>query len=376
MTNMRTKDFHTLVREQVEAIQGGTGRVLIDLSVGSILRAVVEASSAVVLWLQGLILQLLASTRAATSNGADLDSWMADYGVTRLPAAFAEGAVTFSRFTPGQQAVVPIGDVVQTADGAQQYAVTLDATHPAYRTELTGYVLAPGITSVIVPVRALRAGASGNVSSGGVNTLGQAMPGIDTVSNAMAFTSGAEAESDVALRARFVAYVASLSKATKGAVGYAATSFQPGVSYQLVENEQYDGAHKDGYFYLVIDDGSGIPSKRLLASIYNAVDAVRPVTSTFGVFPPALVRATVSMTITTAHGHDHVAMCATVSRALDLYINTLGLGQALTWSRLTQIAYDAAPGVINVSAVLLNGKRTDLSVTPKQVIRTAKVQVA
>lgn len=376
MTNMRTKDFHTLVREQVEAIQGGSGRVLVDLSVGSILRAVVEAYSAVVLWLQGLILQLLASTRAATSSGADLDSWMADYGLTRLAAAPATGTVTFSRFTPGQQAVVPIGAIAQTADGALQYAVVLDVTHQAYREDLAGYVLASGVASVSVPVQALTAGAAGNVSANGANTLGQAMPGVDAVSNVMAFTSGADAESDAALRARFVAYVASLSKATKAAVGYAATSLQPGISYRLVENEQYDGTRKDGYFYLVVDDGSGAPSKLLLASIYNAVDAVRPVTSTFGIFPPVVVRAGISMTITTAGGHDHVAVCSSVSQALANHINGLGLGQALPWSRLTQIAYDASSGVINVSMVRLNGAQADMVMAPKQVVRVGTIQVA
>jgi hypothetical protein len=43
-----TKDFVTLVREQVTAIQGATRRK-IDVSVGSVLRALVEAFAAVML---------------------------------------------------------------------------------------------------------------------------------------------------------------------------------------------------------------------------------------------------------------------------------------------------------------------------------------
>src|SRR5260364_132780 len=126
-----TKDFVTLVREQAAAIQGAA-RSLVDLTVGSILRAVIEANAAVTLWLQGLILHLLKTTRAATSTGADLDSWVEDYGLSRLPAVAATGYVTFSRFTPTQTALIPVGAKVQMANGVQHYAVVNDADHPAW----------------------------------------------------------------------------------------------------------------------------------------------------------------------------------------------------------------------------------------------------
>lgn len=131
MANITTQDFTTLVRNQVTAIQGAA-KALVDLTVGSILRAIVETNAAVILWLQGLILQLLAITRAATSSGADLDSWVGDFGLTRLAAVAASGQVTFARFTPTQQAVVSVGTTIQTGDGAQQFVVTLDTTNPNY----------------------------------------------------------------------------------------------------------------------------------------------------------------------------------------------------------------------------------------------------
>src|SRR5574340_1688790 len=108
MANITTQDFSTIVRTIVTAIQGGA-RTLVDLTVGSILRAVVEANAAVMLWLQGLILQLLATTRAATSSGADLDSWVADYGLTRLPAVAATGEGSFARYTATVRSGIPIG---------------------------------------------------------------------------------------------------------------------------------------------------------------------------------------------------------------------------------------------------------------------------
>lgn len=370
-----TQDFTTLVRNQVTAIQGAA-RVLVDLTIGSILRAIVEANAAVTLWLQGLILQLLAITRAATSSGADLDSWVADFGLTRLAAVAASGQVTFSRFTPSQQAVVAVGTTIQTGDGSQKFAVTLDTTNPAYNATLGGYVLAAGVSSINIPAAASTAGAGGNVSAGQLNTLTQAVPGVDTVSNSAAFINGTDAESDSALRVRFIAFVASLSKATKGAIGYAITSLKQGVTYTLIENLQYNGTTDNGYFYVVVDDGTGAPGSTFLSNVAKAIDAVRGVSIRFGVFAPVVVTANVGMTITTAAGYDHTTVVGLVGTALRSYINALLLGQTLTYSRLAQIAYDASPGVTNVTAVLLNGGTADVTATTQQVIKAGTVTVA
>ena len=375
MASLQTQDWVTLVRNQVSAIQG-YAKVLVDLTVGSVLRAIVEANAAVVVWLEGLLLQVLAITRAATSSGADLDSWVADFGVTRLPAVAATGIVTFSRFTTTQQVLVPVGATVQTADGTQQFTVTIDTTNPAYNAGLGGYVIAAGVGNVTVPVQALTAGAAGNAVAGSVSVIAGAISGVDTVTNTAAFTNGTDAESDTALRTRFIAYVASLSKATKNAVGYAITSLKQGLVYSLVENQTYAGATQYGYFYVVVDDGTGSPSSTLLVTVANAIDAVRPLTSTFGVFAPVVVNASVAMTISTAAGADHAATALVVKNALTSYINALPLGTTLPFSRLAQVAYDASPSVTNVTGVTLNSGTADLTATSQQVIKATSVTVA
>jgi len=375
MASIQVQDWVTLVRNQVSTIQG-YAKVLVDLTVGSILRAVVEANAAVTIWLQGLIMQVLAITRAATSSGADLDSWVADFGVTRLAAVAATGTVTFSRFTTTQQVVVPLTAVVQTADGTQQFNVVVDTTNPAYSATLGGYVIAAGVASVNVPVQAVVSGAAGNAVIGAVSTIVGAISGVDTVTNTAAFTNGADAESDAALRTRFIAYVASLSKATKAAVGYAITSLQQGLSYSLVENQTYGGATQMGYFFAVVDDGTGSPSSTLLSSASNAIDAVRPLCSSFGVFAPVVVNATVAMTAAIAAGYDPVATKALIVTALKNYINSLKLGQTLPYSRLAQVAYDASPGVTNITAVTLNGGTADLAATSLQVVKWSSVVVS
>jgi uncharacterized phage protein gp47/JayE len=370
-----TKSFTTLVQDVVTAIQGSaTG--LVDLTIGSVLRAVTEANATVTLWLQGMILQLLATTRAATSSKDDLYSWMADFGITPLPAVAASGLVTFSRFTATAQAVIPVGATVLTADGSQSYTVDLDTTNAAYSAPLAGYVLAAGTTSVSLHVTAIAVGIAANAVAGQVALINQPIPGVDTVTNGTAFTNGVEVEQDAALRARFIVWLASLSKATAAAVGSAIASLEQGLTYSLTENVNYAGAAQPGYFFVVVDDGTGAPPAALLSTVYNAIDAVRAVTITFGVFAPVKVTANIAMTITTAAGYGHAATAALVATALSNYVNALTIDGDLTFSRLTQIAYDASPGVINVTGVTLNGGTADLTASKLQVIKTGTVSVA
>jgi uncharacterized phage protein gp47/JayE len=371
---LTTKSFTQLVNEAATVVQG-YARQALDLSPGSVLRAILEASSATVLWLQSLVLQLLATTRAATSSGADLDSWMKDFGLSRLAAIPATGLVSFSRFTATAEAVIPVGTTVQTADGTETYVVVADSLLTYYSAARGAYVLPATVSSAVVAIQAVNAGAASNAVAGAVSVITTSLPGIDTVTNAAGLTNGADAESDEAFRTRFQVYLQSLSKATKGAIGYAVTSYREGLTYSLVENENKDGSPHDGFFYVVVDDGSGAPSDVLLAGVYNAIDAVRAFTVTFAVFAPDVTTADVQLSITTATGYDHATVSGEVTTALQNYVNTLPLGRPLNVTRLAQIAYDTSPGVTNVNGILVNGATVDLAVTPSQVIKAGLVTV-
>jgi uncharacterized phage protein gp47/JayE len=375
MASLNVKDFTTLVRDQVTAIQGRAAG-LVDFTIGSLLRAITESNASVLQWLQQLIVTLLATTRASTSSGADLDSWMADFGFYRLSASFATGSVTFSRFTPTNSALIPIGALVGSTDGSQQYSVTIDTTNVLYNATLGGYLVPGGTASVTVPVIASTAGAAGNALIGTVTVIVGTISGIDTVTNSAVFTNGVDPETDEAFRARFVLWVQSLSKATKAAIQYALSSMQQGVSYTLTENQDYSGNTLYGYFYAVVDDGSGAPSGSFLVNAAAAIESARGFTTRYGVFGPVLVTANVGMTITTDATVTHSVVVAQVTMAIQAYIAGLKLGQILPFTQLAAIAYSVSPSITNVSGVLLNGSTADLAATNKQVIRPGTVTVA
>jgi uncharacterized phage protein gp47/JayE len=300
---------------------------------------------------------------------------VADYGLARLSASTATGHVTFGRFTDTQQALIPIGAGLRTADGTQQFTVTLDATLGSYSQALGGYVIPANTASLSVPVAATNAGAAGNVLAGSVTVLTTPIPGVDTVANAAGFINGLDAETDAALRSRFVLYLASLSKATKTAVGYAVTSLQQGLNYTITEDYDYDGTYDPGFFFVVVDDGSGTPSDELLSTVYNAIDAVRGLGIRFAVFAPVVVAANVGMTIASAPGYTHANVVGAVGAALADYINALPLGASLPYTRLDAVAY-GVPGVVNVTAVTLNSGTSDLSADAKTVIKSGTITVA
>lgn len=375
MAPLNIKSFTDLVSEQVTAIQARALK-LVDFSIGSILRSLAESNAGVAMWIQQLIVKLLVTTRAATCSGEDLDSWMADFSFPRLSAVQAIGQVTFSRFTATSRALVPVGAHVTTTDGAQHYAVIADTSIDAWDAEQSGYVIAAGVSSLVVPVRANRAGAAGNAQPGTVTVISGAIFYVDTVTNTAAFVNGKDAEGDDSYRARFVLWIASLSKATKAAIGFAISNLQSGVSYTLTENAVWDGSYQPGYFYAVVDDGSGSPDAAFVQRAAMAIDAVRGFTVTFGVFPPDVIKADVILVISTDGTADHGEIVTLVRTAIIQCIGSLALGKLLAYTQLVKVAYSASPLVTNVSSLTLNGGTADMAASHRQVIRPGTVKVS
>jgi hypothetical protein len=364
------QNFGTLIQNMAAAAQGAANQML-DLTVGSVLRAVFEANASVALWLQWLIVQVLQTTRAATSAGADLDSWMADMTLTRLPAVSASGEVTFSRYAPAISTIIPVGSLVRTSDGSMLFTVTADPAYSSWNAAANGYSLPSGIASVIAPVTAQLPGSAGNVQPGTVTLISSSIPGVDTVTNTSGFQNGQDAETDQAFRLRFQNFLGTRAQATSAAITYAISSVRQGLSCVIQENVDPQGHPSPGQFVVTVDDGSGRPPSGLLDTVYQAVDLVRPLGSLFSVQPPAVLMANVSMT--TIGGQPVVPV---VEQALISYINSLPIGSALAITRLAQIAYNSSSAIINVTSIMINGSSSDLVPPATGVIKAGTVVVS
>jgi uncharacterized phage protein gp47/JayE len=345
------------------AITASAGR-LIDISVGSVLRAIIEANAAIALWVQWLILLTLQTTRAATSSGVDLDSWMADFSLLRLPAKRASGTATFSRFSGTAAAFIPVGTIVKTQDGSFSFAVSIDNSNPAWLSGHGGYSVSSGVRSIDLPIVASLAGRTGNVLSDTITILASPVSGIDTITNVGGTIGGEDAETDASFRIRFANFFAARSRATLDAIGYAISLTGPDLSYVIQENVDTAGNRRLGNMLIVVDDGSGLLSDALFNALAVEIETVRPIGTTFSIQPAQVMQVQVTLSIEFPSGYVTAPVHSQLQTVINGYINSLQIGGTLSITRISQLAYLADSHIVNISDVTLNGQRSDLIAPP------------
>ncbi|MBN3866461.1 baseplate J/gp47 family protein [Gluconobacter kondonii] len=122
-----------------------------------------------------------------TAEGIYLEAWGALKSVTRKPATYASGVVSF---TTSGTTVIPAGTVIQISGGVGGVAQS-DGT------------VSNGIATVTCI--ASISGSSGNAPVGSIATLGTSVEGIQTSGTvSSAFTGGADEEGDDDLKARII----------------------------------------------------------------------------------------------------------------------------------------------------------------------------
>ena len=364
------KGTQQLLSGYAAAVQSSASSTL-SFVLGSIELARANAVAAITMWLQSLVMQVMALTRASTSVGKDLDSWLADFNIiTRLPAVSAIGAVTFGRYTTTAQAVIPIGGTVQTSDGTQQFTVIIDTTQAAYNATLGGYVMAIGIGSITATVQAVNAGTQGNINANTLTQIASSMQ-VDTVNNTAPYTSGANAESDAAALSRFQATLLGLRDGTRASISAAIQSLQLGIQYSIIANQTLAGATQNGFFYIVISPFTST----LQSSVYSAVDAVRAFTETFAVYAATQSAVTVTVTVTAASGYTHTSVAAAVQTAIQNFIAAIPLGSGMAWSQLYSVIWGVA-GVSDATLLLVNGGTTDIAAVATIALTAGTITVS
>lgn len=379
MATLDIRSFATIVSNVAAAVQGSANKLL-DYSIGSVLRSIAESEAGVALWLQGNILKLLLTTRAATSFGTDLDTWIADYGLLRLGSNAATGFVQFTSFTATSVRYIPVGAQVRTTDMSQTYNVSIDVTNTSYDPVNSRYVIASGTASLIVPVVAVVSGSAANALAGTVSIIASNVTGVDIVTNLVPFVGGSDPESDAQLRARFVQYIASLARATVGALAFAISSLQLGLQSQINENVDPNGSADNGMLTIYVDDGSGATPPAVVQNAQTAVNEYRAASVRAGVYTATILTASVAMTIKCTPGFYVPSVVAGVQVAITAYINALGLGNTpaagtLAFTRIAFAAYGVA-GVQEVVSYSVNSGSADLVPAMGQTVKCTGAAVS
>ena len=266
----QTKNFVSIVAAQINVARSVTDKIT-DFQPGSVARTLMEAPAAEV---EELYLQMLHGLLEAIPEAT-----YRSFGFDRLPPARAHGFVSLSMSPPPVEAIaVPLGAVFRTSDG-RIYTATQALAWPA------------GTALVRVPVQASMIGAQGNVATGAINATNLS-GGPFVVSNS-AITSGRDLESDDERKARFAAFVRSLSRGTleacRYAVGLSTTLTSDGSVAEYVT--RIGEVEEPGYVRFWIYSSTGIPSSALVQQAQRLLDGYKADTGTvIPGFRPAGVR--------------------------------------------------------------------------------------
>lgn len=350
---------------------------LLDFTSGSVTRALFEANATVSLWFQYLALQVLSVTRLSTSSGDDVDTWIEQFGMSRLTATAASADETFICLSPSaSSALVPVGAVVKSSDGSVLFSVVKDTTNEFWSTSSNGYIRQKNVASIVCPIVCNSVGISGNVAAGTLNVLGTQISGIDTCTNISSINNGFDQESDDSVRGRVNLWFQSLSSATLVSIESAISSVSTNLYYQITENEDPNGNYRPGFFYVSVDDGSGDISQDFLNSIKNSIEKIRACGVEFSIIRAGVIYVDVIIPVVVSSGANIDVIKSEISSAVNSYVNQINVGLPCSYTKLNSVVVNSAENdVVSVGVITINGASEDIAGSTGYVVRVKSVEV-
>ncbi len=387
--------FDQVVAMMVAAIQAtaAASGLTISMTQGSAMLAFVRATAGVYLWLQWLIVQVLAAANLLTASGSEVDTFCGQFNCPRLAGVAASGQIVLSRYVATSNAIVPAGATVKTTDGSQSFSVLADPANPAWQPANSVYtsgsfLIEAGASSLTVTCQNNVVGVAGNVIAGAIGLVASVIPGVDTVINPAAFTNGMNPETDTAYKARFGLFLPALARGTPIAIESAVLGVAQNLSCAVLNCvATVGGSTAYGFGVIAVDDGSGATPSATLNAVATAAagTSILPLGSSVSVVQAPVVDAAVELTIICATASLKAAAQAVVQNAISTYIGNLPVATVpavgappngvLSYNKLAQIAFAASASVLNISALRLNGSTTDIGGSPGTVVRVAAVMV-
>ena len=335
------KPFFDITSDLVEACRTSTDQ-LTDFNVGSVVRTLLESQA---VGLEDLYIAFNQGVQEAIPSAL-----YAAFDFQRLPAVRARGKLRITISQAGSDFVLPSGTLFSTAGGDANFESDESLTIAAGQT--VGEVSAVCTTSGVV----------GNVPSNTITLLTGASLTVQSVTNPIAFSQGADLESDAQMKARFQAFIGSIARATPASLDYAARNQKRYNEDGTILEQVARVAIQEfaGYVRIFIYNGSGSTSDALVNQVQLAIDgyydAVNEVTipgyRSAGVFvwvgamAEKPVTVTASVDLLPGYGATS-AMELAVRTSLEYAIRTSRSGEPLTVARM-QNAVLSVPGVRDV----------------------------
>lgn len=265
-----------------------------------------------------------------TAEGEYLDAHAQLRGLERKKPVAAQGMV---RFTAGEKAEtprsIPKGTVCMTA-GLVRFETTEEG------------VLAANELTADVPVRALEAGAAGNVSAGAVLSMAVAPMGIASCTNPQAFAGGADGEEDEVLRGRVLDTFKRLPNGANAAFyEREALSFDQVAAVAVVSRPRGVGSVD-----IVPATLAGVPGEALLEQLQDYFEERREIAVDLEVRAPETVTVNIQVKVEPEEGRNKEEVLDRVEQAVQDWFTGKLLGQDILRARLGHLIY-SCDGVAN-----------------------------
>lgn len=361
----QVKDFLSIVASMVNHVRGATKK-LTDFNPGSVNRTMLEAAAIEIDELyQQMFNGLTEAIPTAIYQGFRFDM---------LPAVSAGTDIVFSAApAPSAPIVIPAGTLVGIPNTNYQYATTADAQ------------IIAGSTSVTARVVATQVGAAWNSAANTITDLINPISGVTSITNPNPVRSGRDVETPTQRDARFVEYIAALSRGPDDALIYGAKTANlrsangdvtEYVSQAvLIKPYETDNTQPLGYVNLYVFNGAGSTSAALVSQCQNVingyVDSAGKTTVGWKaagcicrVMAVTEQVQNVTATLTALPGYTNAELIPLVQQVISDYLFNLGIGKTLLFAELIRRIKEV-PGVYDVS----------LSVPTANVVSAANVKI-
>ncbi|NCC67987.1 MAG: baseplate J/gp47 family protein [Clostridia bacterium] len=291
------------------------------------LRLYVVASELVTLWAQADWLKNQGFPQTATGEFLDMHAQMR--GLERTEAVCAEGNIRFVVNSATTDIAVAKGTVCMNAAGTE-FLTTEQGLIPA------------GSTYCDVAAAAREGGSFGNVPAESVCYMSLAPVGVVRCYNPMAFSGGADEETDDNLRARIFASYASLPNGSNSAYYEQAALDTDGVAAVAVRPCERGLGTVD----IIISGADGLPSQSLIDTLQDKLDEQREICVDIDVLSPTAVTVNISVQVEIADGFDKDDTLAAVEDAIGALFDGKLLGKNVLLAKLGSVIF-AVEGVEN-----------------------------
>ncbi len=270
-----------------------------------------------------------------TATGEELDKHAQTRSLARKNATFAQGIV---RFYAGEASelvrTVPAGTVCMTPG-----LVRFETTRMG--------VLQAGEMWVDIPVRALEAGAGGNVAAGTITEMAVAPVGVASCTNPAPCAGGVDEEDDESLRARVLHSYRYLPNGANAAYYRQLAMADDEVAMAMVVPRPRGVGSVD----VVVTAHGGLPGQALVDRLQAVMEEQREIAVDLLVRTPETTAVDVSVQVRAQEGYEAQTVLERVERALNDYFSGEILGQSILRAKLGSIVY-GCEGVENYRITL------------------------